>query len=150
MGRDRRALSLEAARAALRVRRRYGRSFGQAVDAVDLAETAGLEVLFIPIGSMEGMYYAADPPTILLPSDRPTGRQAFSCAHELGHHVLGHGSRLDTLMLEDSDDRIQDEEWLANMFAAFLLMPITAVARGFRERGWEPGTATPIQIQYRL
>ncbi len=146
MSNPKRTLSLEAARQALRVRQRFGRDSNQAIEPIDLAERMGVEVLFVEVGSMEGMYLSDCGGSILLPSERPAGRQAFSCGHELGHHVLGHGTRLDALMIEDGGSDIQDEEWLANMFAAFLLMPASAVRRGFRERGWAPTSASPIQI----
>lgn len=139
-------LSMEAARQALRVRQRFGRDSTQAVEPVDLAESMGVEVLFVEVGSMEGMYLSDSRGSILLPSERPVGRQAFSCGHELGHHVFGHGTRLDALMMEDSGNDVQDEEWLANMFAAFLLMPVSAVRRGFRDRGWAPTSAGPTEI----
>ena len=146
MSKLKRTLSLEAARAALETRQKHGKQPWEALDVIDLAEAAGLEVLFVPLGSLEGMYYSGETPTILLPSDRPPGRQAFSCAHELGHHVFGHGSRLDAFIAEDPTDQATEAEWLANMFAAFLMMPMTAVSRGFRERGWEPGVASPVEI----
>lgn len=146
MARSKRALSLEAARAALKTRQKHNKRPWEAFDVIDLAEAAGLEVWFVPLGSLEGMYYSGEVPTILLPSDRPPGRQAFSCAHELGHHVFGHGSRLDAYIAGDSTDQTTGVEWLADMFAAFLMMPATAVSRGFRERGWEPGTASPVEI----
>lgn len=146
MPNPKKALSREAARLALRVRQRFGRDPTQAIEPVDLAERMGVEVWFVNVGSMEGMYFSDSGGSILLPSERPVGRQAFSCGHELGHHVFGHGSRLDALMIEDTGNDSQDEEWLANMFAAFLLMPASAVRRGFRERGWTPMSASPIQI----
>ena len=139
-------LSLDAARAALQVRARHGRGMGQAVDVIDLAEAAGLQVRFVDVGSLEGMYFADTPPKIILPSGRPQGRQAFSCAHELGHHVFEHGSRLDALLLEGARDQVHDDEWMANMFAAFLLMPTSAVAAGFRRRGWNPRRPNSTQV----
>lgn len=141
-----RTLSLEAARRALRVRQGFGCGPAQALEPVDLAERIGVQVLFVDVGSMEGMYLSDSGGTILLPSERPSGRLAFSCGHELGHHVFGHGTRLDTLMMEERESHIRDEEWLANMFAAFLLMPASAVRRGFRERGWNLQSPDPIRI----
>ena len=142
----RRTLSLDAARAALRVRQQHGREIGQAVDAIDLTEAAGVQVRFVDVGSLEGMYLADATPKILIPSGRSSGRQAFSCAHELGHHMFGHGSRLDALLLEGVDAQVHDDEWMANMFAAFLLMPKSAVAGGFRRRGWDPRCPNPTQV----
>ena len=49
---------------------------------------------------------------------------------------------------EDRDFAIGDleEEFLADCFAGFLLMPKAAVVRGFASRGWVPTTATPEQV----
>ena len=77
MSKFKRTLSLEAARAALETRQKHGKQPWEALDVIDLAEAASLEVLFVPLGSLEGMYYSGETPTILLPSDRPPGRQAF-------------------------------------------------------------------------
>jgi Zn-dependent peptidase ImmA (M78 family) len=141
-----RAARLEAVRAALEARQRDGRDSSTAVDVFGLAEREGVEVRFLAIATMEGMYVAGEEPTIILPSDRPAGRQAFSCAHELGHHLFGHGTRLDAMLVEGSGASEDGEEQLADIFAAFLLMPKAAVSRGFRKRGWNPSVATASEI----
>ncbi|WFU14462.1 ImmA/IrrE family metallo-endopeptidase [Bradyrhizobium sp. CB3481] len=47
--------------------------------------------------NMEGMYQKRISPCIHLSARRPLARRAFNCAHELGHHVFGHGSSIDEL-----------------------------------------------------
>ena len=74
---------------ALRVRTRAGLGLEEAVCVYDLAEHLGIEVRFTDIPSMEGMYYLASEPSIILSSLRPPGRRVFTCAHELGHHSNG-------------------------------------------------------------
>lgn len=95
---------------------------------------------------MEGIYLSDTEPKILLPAERPPGRQAFSCAHELGHHALGHGTRVDQLDGSGPMDTRDRDEQLANLFAAFLLMPKSAVIKGFRDRESEAKEPTPIQV----
>jgi FixJ family two-component response regulator len=47
--------------------------------------------------NMEGVYRRGLPPRIHLSARRPLPRRAYNCAHELGHHVFGHGSSIDEL-----------------------------------------------------
>jgi len=118
-----------------------------AIDVFDCAQQAGIEVLFAKIPSMEGMYLRKSTPTILVGSERPSGRQRFTCAHEWGHHVFGDGSRVDELFDSDNAQQQRDEvEIRANMFAGMLLMPKSAVDRGFASRGLKPDTASPVEF----
>jgi hypothetical protein len=97
--------------------------------------------------NMEGMYQRGFPPRIHLSARRPLPRRAYNCAHELGHHVFGHGSSIDELR-EDAKARPWDDpkEFLADTFAGFILMPIIGLRRAFSVRGWTPEKATPAQI----
>jgi Zn-dependent peptidase ImmA (M78 family) len=138
----------EAARVALhlaiRLRRSHGIPMDSAVSAIDLAERTGVEVWFQDVPSLEGMYSDTDPPRILLPADRPMGRQQFACAHELGHHLAGHSTRADEYLV---DGRRQNdvEERLADLFGGYLLMPKAAVEQAFRVRQWDPARVTAAQ-----
>ena len=86
---NRQALAKSAAIRALRIRASVHVKPWDAVDVFDLAQQVGVEVRFAKISSMEGMYLRQDAPVILIASERPTERQRFSCAHELGHHAFG-------------------------------------------------------------
>ncbi len=113
----------------------------------DLADEIGVDVRFLPYSSMEGMYCKNPDPIILVSSLRPAGRQAFNCAHELGHHVFKHGIHVDEVIdLQSSKKRYNPEEFLADSFASFLLMPKSAVSRAFTIRGWDPRLCTPLQM----
>jgi Zn-dependent peptidase ImmA (M78 family) len=115
----------------------------QAVCIFDLAEKLGAEVRFDDIDSMEGAHEQHSS-LIQVPVHRPFGRKAFSCAHELGHQVFGHGTCIDDLM-EFSGREFKPVEFLVDCFAGFLLMPKLAVSHGFARRGWSPATCTPEQ-----
>lgn len=106
-----------------------------AVCPLDLAARVGVTVRTEALPSLEGMYAADVPPTILLSAQRPAGRRRFTCAHELGHHVFNHGTRLDELAVDEFSDN-SPEEFLANRFAAALLMPKLAVESAFARRAW--------------
>jgi hypothetical protein len=118
-----------------------------AIDIFDLAHGAGVELRFANIPSMEGMYLRQQSPLILIASERPSGRQRFTCAHELGHHLFEDSSRIDELLeTTNPDERKSDEEIRADMFAGLLLMPKTTVMRGFAVRNLPIATASAIDV----
>ena len=145
---SRAVLARQALRAALGFRQRYGYKLWEPVSPYDVAARLRVEVRFVDIPSLEGMYLKCTPePTILLPSDRPAGRQTFSCAHEAGHHEFSNGSRIDEYFdLGAPVARFDPVEFMADTFAGFLLMPKVAVEHGFAARGLRLATCTPEQI----
>lgn len=141
---DKKILAREAIAKALQTRRMAGYAMWDPICVYDLAEKIGIEVRFFDIPSMEGMYSSGENPTIIISSLRPSGRQAFTGAHELGHHVFGHGAQYDELVEQRSETRRFDpNEFQADSFAGALLMPKVAVDRGFALRGWDPAASTP-------
>jgi Zn-dependent peptidase ImmA (M78 family) len=129
---------------ALQMRTRAGYSVRDPLSVYDLAGRLGIEVRFVEIASMEGIYKGPRHPHIFISSFRPPGRQAYTCGHELGHHDLGHGSQFDELIDERSKERRFDpKEFQADCFAGVLLMPQMAVRGGFTVRGWDPATCPP-------
>jgi Zn-dependent peptidase ImmA (M78 family) len=112
----------------------------------DLVYKNDVEVRFQNISSMEGLYYNDGKPLILVSSCRPRGRIAYNCAHEYGHHVFGHGSRIDEVLESGVKEKWEPEEFLADCFAGFLLMPKLAVCKAFSSRGWCIKNCTPEQI----
>lgn len=111
-----------------------------------LCETLGVMVRFNDI-SMEGMYQRGIPARIHLSALRPLPRRTYNCAHELGHHVFGHGSSIHELR-ENAQARPWEDpsEFLADTFAGFTLMPIMGLRRAFATRGLRPETATPAEM----
>ena len=146
---NRQALAKSAATRALRIRAGVHAKPWEAIDVFDLARQLGVEVRFTKISSMEGMYLRQDAPVILIASERPAGRQRFSCAHELGHHAFGDGTRVDELFDPDSAKVRADDEIRADMFAGMLLMPKSAVDHAFSARKLNPATANPVEF-YRV
>lgn len=142
----RRALVLQANAKALEIRRELRKNLQEAVCIYDLAEALDVEVRFIDAPSMEGLYFKTPGPIIILSSLRPAGRRVYTCGHELGHHVFGHGTRVDEVIdLAGRAKRFDPEEFLADCFSGVLLMPKSAVANAFRVRGWDMNVLTPIQ-----
>jgi len=140
-------LARKAVTEALRLRKQQDLQLWQAICVYDLAEMKlGLKVYFDAIPSMEGMYMNGTPPRIIISALRPTGRMAYTCAHEIGHHILGHGARVDEELADIDIDRLDAEEYTAECFAGFLLMPKLAVSHGFARRGWDITDYTPEQF----
>jgi hypothetical protein len=143
----RKVLTRKAVFEALRIRKDYGLQPHQAICVYDLAEEKlGIKVRFDAIPSMEGMYVNGDPARIILSSLRPAGRIAYTCAHEIGHHVFSHGMQVDDELENQNLDEIKEEEYIAECFAGFLLMPKLAVSHGFARRGWEISNCTEEQL----
>jgi len=76
-----------------------GSRLRDAICVYDVAQSLGIEVRFVGIPSLEGMYWKKSPATILLGAERPAGRQSFTCAHELGHHIFNHGNKIDGVLM---------------------------------------------------
>jgi len=142
---DWKALARLALRGALETRRRGQVPKDAPVCVFDLAERLGLEVRFCFGNSFEGMY-AKGSDVILVPSLRPPGRQAFTAGHEMGHWHFGHGSRIDALPEFTPDEQSDPDEWVANLFGAYLLMPSWAVDASFKRRGSNPVTCNPAEL----
>ena len=143
---NRKTIAMQAVAKALRMRRSAGYDLDSAVCVYDLAQRLDIEVRFLDIPSMEGMYYKAPKPHIILSSLRPPGRRVFTCAHELGHHSYGDGTRIDELVKEREDPQFDPSEFAADCFAGALLMPKMAVERAFALRKWSISECTPNQV----
>jgi IrrE N-terminal-like domain len=140
-------MAAQAYRAALQLRAKTGRATNVPLCPFDVADEIGLEVRFADIASLEAMYVDDGSPKILITADRPLGRQRFSCAHELGHHVFGHGMHVSCIDFSLTDRRgLSDEEFIAQAFAGYLLMPKAAVSHAFAVRNWSPQEAVAEQF----
>lgn len=130
------------------IRRLAGVSPAASICVVDFVHDRDVEIRFQNISSMEGFYYndGVARPLILVSSCRPRGRQAFNAAHEYGHHVFGHGSCVDEVVDSASKRQPQPNEFLADCFAGYLLMPKLAVSAAFACRGWKLGECTPEEV----
>lgn len=143
---ERRALATQAMQAAIATRAKAKLDQHGPVCIYGLSEMLGVTVRFNNI-NMEGMYQRGTPPRIHLSARRPLPRRAYNCAHELGHHVFGHGSSIDELREDAKEHSWEDpKEFIADTFAGFVLMPIIGLRRAFAVRGWTADTATVAQM----
>lgn len=145
---QRRELAWQALNKALRVRQQHGVDVTEAVDVFDFVASRDIEVRFMDIPSLEAMYVKAERPNILISSHRPPGRRVFNCAHELGHHLFDHGTKIDEYLEagQRQQGRVDPEEFIADRFASYFLMPKTLVAHAFHCRGWSPATSSPLHF----
>jgi Zn-dependent peptidase ImmA (M78 family) len=139
-------LAREAMAASIEVRLQLGLGLEEPICAYLACERLGVPVRFVDV-SMEGLYSHSSPPRIFLSAFRPIVRRHFNCAHELGHHIFGHGSKLDELQraVQDEEDD-SPEEFIVNSFAGHLLMPVLGIRRAFARRGIAAASAEPHEI----
>lgn len=123
---DRRRVANEAMVTSIRIRVRCKADLQRPICIYDICDQLGVTVRFNNI-SMEGMYDRAPKPRIHISSLRPLVRRNFNCAHELGHHLFGHGSTIDELREDVLTRENEPKEFLANTFSAYLLMPTLGI-----------------------
>lgn len=138
-------LARRALRAALEVRKKVQVPLTSPLCIYDVAEKLKVEVRFHGGASFGGMY-AKETQTVLVPSERPAGRRAFTCAHELGHWYFKHGTRVEELGESDGAEASDPDEALVNQFAGHLLMAKPAIQLAFKKRQLAPSTSTQQEL----
>jgi Zn-dependent peptidase ImmA (M78 family) len=144
--RARKDLARQALEKSVEVRDEHGYDFRSPLCVYEICARAGVTVQFADDINMEGVYVALNTPTIIVSALRPLSRRAFTCAHELGHHVFEHGSTIDELRSEAEQNTLNPNEFLVDAFAGFLLMPAQAIKRAFSSRELDAATATAEQM----
>jgi hypothetical protein len=140
-------LATTAVAKALRMRRRLGIAMQHPICAFDAAEQLGIEVRSVDFPSMEGMYIGGNDPKILISALRPQGRRNFTCAHEIGHHVFEHGEQFDELLGDRTALRKHEpNEFSADTFAAYFLMPKSTLEHGMHVRGYSYAKLHPLDV----
>jgi Zn-dependent peptidase ImmA (M78 family)/predicted secreted protein len=143
----------EASMAAARELERLGIDKSRPIDIFEIIREEGIWLMFQPLKNLYGAYLREkDIPGIIVHAKHPRSLQRFTAAHEFGHHVLKHGTRLDDAdYIERAGNNSNLEEVAADAFAAFFLMPLQLVNTMLRRMGLplEPGELTDIQV-YRL
>jgi Zn-dependent peptidase ImmA (M78 family) len=139
-------LARRALRGAIEIRSKAAVALTAPICIYDLVGKAlKVEIRFQGGASFGGMY-ARETQTILVPSERPAGRRAFTCAHELGHWYFNHGTRLEDLKEQDKGGSDDPDEILANQFAANLLMPKWAIDKLFKDESINLNSPTDLQL----
>jgi Zn-dependent peptidase ImmA (M78 family) len=90
-----------------------------------LCRKLGIEICHSKARHIDGtLFIHGDRKIILVSTALPYERRRFTVAHELGHYVLGHQA---AFSLDSPESWVPREEQAANVFAAELLMPKTAL-----------------------
>lgn len=140
----RQKLATQALQKAVRIRKRAGIPDVAPVNPVDTALHFECPIWYKDIPSLEGIY-SSDPLAIILGSQRTAGRRSYTCAHEYGHHVFGHGTQVEQLNEYRANSEDVEIEYVADMFAGFFLMNETAVKCTLNQRKWDSRCMTPLQ-----
>jgi len=137
--------------AALQTRQHHAKArLWESICPYDVAARMGIEVQFHALPSLEALYFKVDPPLIMVGTQRPAGRRAYNAAHEIGHYVFSHGTTVHQLRSEqDTKPATNPKEFLADVFASFLLMPKLAVSKAFTDRSLDPSSVTADDL-YRI
>src|SRR5262245_37184021 len=97
MGRDK--LARSGAKRAFQFRISNGIAPSEPCDIYDIINQSGIDLQFCDIPSLEGVYLdELKSRRICVTSHRPPGRQKFTAAHELGHHLFGHGTQVEQIV----------------------------------------------------
>lgn len=119
------------------------------IDPFAIADDDELPVMIRPLEKLLGAFVRAeDSQGILVNPQRPIGMVHLTCAHELGHYFLGHGTKTD----EDLDygDSSSVDEQTANEFAYKLLMPRWLVVHVMNQKGWGLQDVQRAEVVYQL
>jgi Zn-dependent peptidase ImmA (M78 family) len=142
-------LVMLALRKASEIRSKHKLNIYQPINIYDLCIEMNINVRFVEI-NMEGMYFSqkdATFPQILISNQRPFARRVYTCAHELGHHLFNHGSKIDSLNDGSGKLAVYDsDEFLVDTFAGALLMPVSGIIAEFTKRKWDIALASPEQF----
>src|SRR5574343_890645 len=113
-------LVMKGMQASMAARTKAGLDLKSPVCIFGMCEALGVTVRFNDV-NMEGMYDQKPKPRIHVSALRPLARRNFTCAHELGHHVVGHGSTIDELRDEQAQNVARPANAvLADAFAPFV------------------------------
>lgn len=104
------------------------------VDPFRIAQSAGVVVMLRPLEKLWGAFIGENHPGILVNSERPAGVIQMTCAHELGHFYLDHGTTTDEQL--DYSNTAARKELEADWFAYSLVVPRWAVAKIMKRKGW--------------
>lgn len=143
---ERKSLVMQGMQASITARVKAGLDLKGPACVYSMCELHNVAVRFNDI-NMEGMYDRTPKPRIHVSALRPLARRTFTCAHELGHHVFGHGSTIDELR-EDQANNLDrpPNEILADAFASFVLMPTLGLREAFVKRSLDPNHATALDM----
>lgn len=118
------------------------------VDPFLIAGGEGIPVLLRPMDKLLGAFIRDDVSGILVNSERSAGLIHLTCAHELGHYFMGHGTTADDSM--DFGPNAERQELEADWFAYHLLASRGLLANIMRRKRWSVQSLKDPIILYQL
>lgn len=131
----------DASMEAARLHARLHTDLERPVDIFRIVQELGIWLNSRPLGNLFGFYLRQDDALgICLNATHPETLQRYTCAHELGHHLLGHESNLDDAAdIDGPGGGTPAQERAAQVFAGNFLMPLGLVNRVLRRLGLYDG-----------
>lgn len=115
------------------------------IDVFGAIDQLHLDVTFMPLKNLLGAILPDG--GVLLTTERPTSVQRYTAAHEIGHWVLDQQPLALDGEAEINGDNTVERERLAQLFAAYFLMPPPLIRGTAARHGVRRGDApTPAQI----
>ncbi|MFF2952645.1 ImmA/IrrE family metallo-endopeptidase [Kitasatospora sp. NPDC057965] len=110
------------------------------IDVFAALHDFGIEALARPMPTLFGVYFSPkdNGPAVLLNASLDIIQQRHTAAHELGHHVMNHGTSADKELdraRQWGNGAWPEEEKVAEAFAAWFLMPRPAVLAALERSG---------------
>ena len=152
----RRDAILEGAQAAARLLAQFSvrekvETSGGCVDVFGTLLALDVALVFRPLEGLLGVCIRGPVPGVLISTQRPLRIQRFTCAHELGHVVLGHTMSLDgPEILGQGSGLRSDMEVAADSFASAFLLPKWLFQMHARRQGWTRASMGEPHAVYQL